>query len=246
MLMQEIHLARRKRMGEKNQRSVIPVQYVIITLAFVIALCINAIEEEQSDFQSQLWDYSSSKQRKPQATNVVRLNSSIIRHVNESTIHLNDDTSSKENDSTEPFSSSASPIETIGWVVTITSCGPDAIMDGAAVLKHSIHQTSIHGDQGGKYDYNMYAIYHPDGEDCALMLQELGYELIRRDIPVAVKDIEGEFLRKKIVSWMSMLKTMADIGTTASLIACWYSIAIGIQWVLWGKRIGQTRGLHLD
>jgi len=46
----------------------------------------------------------------------------------------------------------------------------------------------------------MYAIYHPDGEACALTLKDLGYELIQRETPVSVKDIEGKFLREKIES----------------------------------------------
>jgi hypothetical protein len=87
---------------------------------------------------------------------------------------------------------------TIGWAVTITGCGSDPITEGAAVLKHSIHLTSVHGDMGGRYDYKMYAIYHPDGEKCAKSLESLGYTLIKRDTPVAVKDIQGEYLRSKI------------------------------------------------
>jgi hypothetical protein len=89
---------------------------------------------------------------------------------------------------------------TIGWAVTITGCGSDPITEGAAVLKHAVHLTSIHGTKGGKYDYKMYAIYHPQGEKCALTLKDLGYELVQRKTPVAVKDIEGKFLREKIVS----------------------------------------------
>lgn len=89
-------------------------------------------------------------------------------------------------------------VATIGWAVTITGCGADPITEGAAVLKHAVHLTSIHGNQGGKYDYKMYAIYHPDGEMCALTLKDLGYELVKREAPVAVKDIEGKWLREKI------------------------------------------------
>lgn len=90
-------------------------------------------------------------------------------------------------------------VATIGWAVTITGCGPDPITEGAAVLMHAVHLTSVHGNMGGRYDYKMYAIYHPDGEACALTLKDLGYELVKRETPVAVKDIEGKFLREKIV-----------------------------------------------
>ena len=96
----------------------------------------------------------------------------------------------------------SSPVDekTIGWAVTITGCGSDPITEGAAVLKHAIHLTSIRGNLGGRYDYKMYAFYHPDGEACALTLKDLGYELVRRETPVAVQDIEGKFLRERIVS----------------------------------------------
>lgn len=95
------------------------------------------------------------------------------------------------------LSSAAEATGIIGWAVTITGCGSDALTDGAAVLKHSIHSASI---EGGKYDYKMYVIYHPEGEACVLPLKDLGYQLIRRETPVAVSDIQGKFLRKKIVS----------------------------------------------
>jgi hypothetical protein len=87
---------------------------------------------------------------------------------------------------------------TIAFAVTVTGCGPDPITEGAAVLKHSIHLASVHGNLGGRYGYKMYAIYHPDGERCAAPLKDLGYELLKRETPVAVKDIEGAFLRSKI------------------------------------------------
>jgi hypothetical protein len=87
---------------------------------------------------------------------------------------------------------------TIGFAVSITGCGSDPITEGAAVLKHSIHRASIHGDLGGQYDYRMYAIYHPQAADCALPLEALDYTMLKRETPVAVADIEGDFLRSKI------------------------------------------------
>jgi hypothetical protein len=87
---------------------------------------------------------------------------------------------------------------TIAYAVTITGCGSDPVSEGAAVLKHAIHLVSSQGNKGGRYNYKMYAIYHPDGEACALPLQDLGYTLLKRDTPVAVKDIQGDYLREKI------------------------------------------------
>mmetsp|Transcript_56793 Transcript_56793/g.63614 ORF Transcript_56793/g.63614 Transcript_56793/m.63614 type:complete len:507 (+) Transcript_56793:119-1639(+) len=87
---------------------------------------------------------------------------------------------------------------TIGWAVSITGCGSDPITEGAAVLKHSIHLSSIYGNANGRYNYKMYAIYHPDAIKCAKTLETLGYELVKRETPVAVKDIQGEYLKSKI------------------------------------------------
>jgi hypothetical protein len=86
----------------------------------------------------------------------------------------------------------------IGFAVTITGCGSDPITEGAAVLKHAIHLASVHGNLGGRYDYKMYAIYHPDGYRCAASLKDLGFTLVKRETPVAVKDIQGGFLRENI------------------------------------------------
>ena len=87
-------------------------------------------------------------------------------------------------------------VPVIPFVVSMTNCGEDPFMEGAAVLKYSIHQNSIYGS--GKYDYKMYAIYHPDAESCAKHLEDLGYELVERETPVKVEEIQGDFLRSRI------------------------------------------------
>ena len=66
------------------------------------------------------------------------------------------------------------------------------------MLKYSIHLASIHGTMGGRYDYKMYAIHHPNATHCAKSLEELGYELIERPTPVKVEEIEGDYLRERI------------------------------------------------
>lgn len=88
----------------------------------------------------------------------------------------------------------------IGYAVSITGCGDDPITEGAAVLAYSIHRASKYGRLNGKYGYQLFAIYHPDAEVCAKPLEKLGYKLLKRDTPVAVSDIQGEFLRSKIES----------------------------------------------
>jgi hypothetical protein len=87
---------------------------------------------------------------------------------------------------------------TIAYAVSITGCGSDPLSEGAAVLKHAIHQSSIQGNPNARYDYQMYAIVHPDAVSCGMSLQELGYTVLTRDTPVAVKDIQGEYLRTRI------------------------------------------------
>jgi hypothetical protein len=99
-----------------------------------------------------------------------------------------------------PTTTTAKVVHTIAFAVSITGCGADPITEGAAVLQHSIHRASIHGSLGGSYDYQMYAIYHPDAITCAQPLAELGYTLLERNTPVAVADIRGENLRTKIES----------------------------------------------
>jgi hypothetical protein len=99
----------------------------------------------------------------------------------------------------QPLSQEKDPSDvTVGWAVTITGCGADPITEGAAVLKHSIHLSSIHGNMGGRYDYKMYAIYHPEGLKCAKTLESLGYTLVERETFVKVEEIKGDFLRERI------------------------------------------------
>jgi hypothetical protein len=96
-----------------------------------------------------------------------------------------------------PKSNNEKPI-TIAFASTVTGCGVEPFTEGAAVLKHSIHLSSVHGNKGGRYDYKMYIIYHPGASECALPLADLGFELLRRDTPVNVSDIQGDLLRERI------------------------------------------------
>ena len=86
----------------------------------------------------------------------------------------------------------------VAFAVTVTGCGSDPITEGAAVLKHSIHRASLHGTLGGRYDYDMIALYHPSAWSCTAPLAELGYTLMERNVFVRVEDIQGEFLRTHI------------------------------------------------
>ena len=86
---------------------------------------------------------------------------------------------------------------TVAYAVSVTGCGSDPITEGAAVLKHSIHQSSSRAGVS-KYDYQMYAIVHPDATACGSPLKDLGYQVLIRKTPVDVKDIKGDFLRTHI------------------------------------------------
>lgn len=83
----------------------------------------------------------------------------------------------------------------IAYVVSISSCGAKSLFDGAAVLHYSIQSTA---KKSNRYDYQMYAIVHPDAEPCGRELEPLGYTIIVRDIPVALEEIQGEILRNRL------------------------------------------------
>jgi len=87
----------------------------------------------------------------------------------------------------------------IGIASTVTGCGTEPFTEGAAVLKHSIEMTSIHGTKHGKYDYKFYIMYHPNATECVLPLRELGFVLLERPTPINVSDIQGDVLRERIV-----------------------------------------------
>jgi hypothetical protein len=86
----------------------------------------------------------------------------------------------------------------IAYSVTITGCGAENMIDGAAVLQYSIHKASIHGSLGGRYNYHMFAFYHPSAKACALPLQDLGYTLVERPVFVNVSAMSSLHLRENI------------------------------------------------
>ena len=105
---------------------------------------------------------------------------------------------------------------TIAYVVTITSCegherdNTFQIVEGASVLRHSIHMNSIRSQNSNNnntsssttssiYDYQLYAFYHPDAVACAIPLLEFGYIIEARPTPVQVADIQNPLLRERIV-----------------------------------------------
>jgi hypothetical protein len=81
----------------------------------------------------------------------------------------------------------------IAYAVSITACNnPKDLTDGAAVLKHSIHLSSIRNPNStSKYDYRLIAFIHPNATRCESTLEKLGYEVSIRDTPVDVTQIKN-------------------------------------------------------
>jgi hypothetical protein len=89
---------------------------------------------------------------------------------------------------------------TIAYAVSLTSCEETpSLIDGAAVLAHSVHLSSIQNPKSGsKYDYKMYAIVHKSAKSCQPILEKIGYTVKLVDVPVPVEDIQGDFLRENV------------------------------------------------
>jgi hypothetical protein len=123
------------------------------------------------------------------------------------------------------------PRATIAYAVSLTSCGTDtsgsssggghshdaSFHEGAAVLKHSIHLSSIRNNnnhnndynnnstnsqqrrrRGSIFDYQMIAFVHPSATHCSHIFTTLGYQVLIRNTPFNISDIQGEFFREHI------------------------------------------------
>lgn len=93
-----------------------------------------------------------------------------------------------------------STVPVVAYAISLTSCSESpTFIDGAAVLAHSIHLSSSRNpNSGSNYDYKMYAIVHNDAKSCIPSLEKLGYSVLLVDVPVPVKDIEGDYLRNNV------------------------------------------------
>lgn len=88
---------------------------------------------------------------------------------------------------------------TIGIASTITGCGKDPFIDGAAVLKYNLDTLSQRPES--KFQYHNYVFYHPNATECALPLKDLGYILLEKPTPIKVEEIGGDGgLRERIVT----------------------------------------------
>ena len=92
----------------------------------------------------------------------------------------------------------------IAYAISLTSCGSaesPPLVDGAAVLKHSVHLSSIRNADAvkkSKYDYQMIAIIHNDAKSCQPIIEKMGYKTMLVDVPVPVAEIQGDKLREAV------------------------------------------------
>ena len=142
---------------------------------------------------------------------VTNVNFDSSQHDNDNASHSKNSVLRKKNNIVIEERNSISDSITIGYAVSVTGCSNDqALIDAAAVLRHSIHINSIRNDadskfeappSSSKYNYQMLAIVHPNAMGCiAEELEHLGYQIHEKDIPVPVDQIEGKFLREKVVT----------------------------------------------
>lgn len=89
-----------------------------------------------------------------------------------------------------------SPIK-IAHVISLITCTKASrvkgFLDALVILRHSIHQNSVH-NSAGKYSYQMYAIIHPDG-GCVQhvsLLKRLGYIPLVKETPVDITTISTD------------------------------------------------------
>jgi hypothetical protein len=98
--------------------------------------------------------------------------------------------------------------KSIAYAITITSCPFNSttaatdtvvtdeatVVDGPAVLSHSIHQ--IHARS--RYTYQLYAFVHPEALTCTSALESLGYQILVRDVPINVSEIQSPRYKEQV------------------------------------------------
>lgn len=83
----------------------------------------------------------------------------------------------------------------IAHVISLITCHRadrvQGFRDALVILRHSIHQNSIHSHPNSKYSYQMYALVHADGGcDVQLpLLRQLGYIPLVKETPVDISSI---------------------------------------------------------
>jgi hypothetical protein len=95
-----------------------------------------------------------------------------------------------------------SPPPVIAYVISLIKCGDHqttipGMMDAIVILRHSVHKHSIRSNPNAKYDYKFYALVHKDAEQCSGFLRDLGIEILIKDTPVKLEEMQSEVLRKE-------------------------------------------------
>jgi len=96
-------------------------------------------------------------------------------------------------DAMPPSVDKRTPKGVVAYATSVTHCkAGSSLVDGAAVLKHSIHLSSIRNPNStSKYDYEMIAFVHSNATACAPVLEKLGYSVQIRETPVDISKINN-------------------------------------------------------
>jgi hypothetical protein len=95
-------------------------------------------------------------------------------------------------------------ITTVAYAISLIKCGdkqstPEGLTDAALVLRHSVHlQSRRNPSSGSKYDYKMYALVHPQAQNCSRVLQDVGFTIVTVPPPLQPSDIRDEYLKENI------------------------------------------------
>ena len=83
----------------------------------------------------------------------------------------------------------------IAYAVSVTSCNKRSlVIEGASVLQHSIHLSSIRTvTSGSRYDYEMVAFVLPDAIDCVDIFNKLNYTVYIKPVPIQIEKIRGNY-----------------------------------------------------
>lgn len=112
-------------------------------------------------------------------------------------IRMNQDTHRVPVDRAPTIKESIKPTATVAHAISFLSCSATLTAkykDAMLVLRHSIHQNSIHYNHASNYSYQMYAFINDDpASHCAKYapwMQRMGYTPVLRPNPVNVSAID--------------------------------------------------------
>jgi hypothetical protein len=84
--------------------------------------------------------------------------------------------------------------ETVAFCISVTDC-QWSMRDAAAVHGHAIDTVQI---KSSRYRHVRYAFVHPTAQACVNDLQRLGYQVLVRDLPFNISDIQSKLFQNKI------------------------------------------------